>query len=290
MPEQTQPPTLSKPQQVTVPYAPHRNDPGKRRFREPPAMSVQKSYRHNTIRLNLPGQAPIDVIPAGGGAVTSVDPGTVVGAEFPVWIVSGCNTYGRLSTVDDQASSVEVLHEQLDAMDWTWHPAVLMASGREWVETGALVLGVSQDEIVSKALRHGQEAVLLWDKRGISVVATGLSDDVVDGLPVAVATSPALLGCPMRFGADGTCARQGGPFGSRAMAVATMWEQHRALLVSALGCTVCDGGVVCGNGQPMAISSSYVPSRRGGWQWGPPLSDAARDAAWGEEGGDDDDE
>lgn len=290
MPQQTQPSTLPMPQQVKVPYAPHRNDPGKRRFREAPAMSVQKSYRHNTIRLDLPGQVPIDVTPMGRGAVTSVDPRTVFGAESPVWIVSGCNTYGRLSTVDDQASSVEVLHEQLGGMDWTWHPAVLMASGREWVETGAVVLGASQEKIVSKALRHGQEALLLWDKRGISVVATGLRDDVVDGLPVAVATSPALLGCPMRFGADGTCARQGGPFGSRAMAVATMWEQHRALLVAALGCTVCEGGVVCGNGQPLAISSSYVPSRRGGWQWGPPLSDAAIDAAWGEKGDHEDDE
>ena len=290
MPEQTQPSTLPKPEQVKVPYAPNRHDPGERRFREPPAMSVQKSYRHNTIQLDLPGRALINVTPAGSGAVSSVDPGTVFAAESPVWIISGCNTYGRLSTVGDQASSTEVLHEQLDAMDWTWHSAVLMAPGREWVETGAVVLGVSQDEIVSKALRHGQEAVLLWDARGISVVATGLSDDVIDGLPIAVATSPALLGGPMRFGADVSCVRQGGPFGSRAMAVATMWEQHRALLVSALGCTVCDGGVVCGNGRPMAISSSYVPSRRGGWQWGPPLSDAAIDAAWGEEGDDDDDE
>jgi hypothetical protein len=290
MPEQKQSPTLPELPQVKVPYAPHRNDPGKRRFREPPPMSVQESYRHNTIRLNLPGQVPIDVIPASEVLASSVDPSTVFGAESPVWIVSGCNTYGRLSTVDDQASSTEVLYEQLDAMDWTWHPLVLMASGRDWVETGAVVLGASQDEIVSKALRHGQEAVLLWDERGISVVATGLSDDVVDGLPVAVATSLALLGCPMRFGADGTCARQGGPFGSRSIAVATLWEQHRALLVSALGCTVCEGGVVCGDGQPMAISSSYVPSRRGGWQWGPPLSDAAIDAAWGEEGDDEDDE
>lgn len=289
MPEQIQPPTLPKPEQVKVPYAPHRNDPGKRRFREQPPTSVQESYRHNTIRLDLPGQGPIDVTTADGGAV-SVDPRAVFGAESPVWIVSGCNTYGRLSTVDDQASSTEILHERLGAMDWTWYLAVLMAPGREWVETGAVVLGASQDEIVSKALRHGQEAVLLWDERGISVVATGLSDDVVDGMPVAVATAPARLGCPMRFGADGICARQGGPFGSRAMAVATMWEQHRALLVSALGCTVCDGGVVCANRRPLAGSALYVPSRRGGWQWGPPLSHAAIDAAWGQEGEDEDDE
>ena len=290
MAEQTQLSTPPKPEQVQVPYAPHRDDPGKRRFREPPAMSVQESYRHNTIRINVRGEFPIDVTPAGEGAAFSADPGTIFGTESPVWIVSGCNAFGRLSTVEDQAATTEVLHEQLDVMGWIWHPAVLMAPGREWVETGAVVLGASQDEIVSKALRHGQEAVLLWDERGISVVATGLSDDVVDGLPVAVRTSPARLGCPMRCGADVMCARQGGPFGSRAMAVATLWEQHRALLVSALGCSVCEGGVVCANGRPMAISSTYVPSRRGGWQWGPALSEAALDALYGEEGDDEDDD
>lgn len=174
-------------------------------------------------------------------------------------------------------------------MEWTSHPAVLMAPGREWVETGAVVLGQSRDKIVSKALHFGQEAVLLWDERGISVISTGLSADVVDWPPVAVAMSRALLGCPMRFGAEAICVRQGGPYGSRAIAAASLWEQHRALLVSALGCTVCEGGVVCGNGRPLAGSSSYVPSRRGGWQWGPPLSDAARAADWGDEEEDEDD-
>jgi hypothetical protein len=32
--------------------------------------------------------------------------------------------------------------------------------------------GCERDEMVSRALRHGQEAVLLWDENGISVVST----------------------------------------------------------------------------------------------------------------------
>ena len=84
---------------------------------------------------------------------------------------------------------------------------------------------------------------------------------------------------PMRFGADAVCARQGGPLGSRAMAAAVSWERHRALLVGALDCTVCDGGVVASNGRQVSVVSSFVPSRRGGWQAGPPLSSAAIDAA-----------
>lgn len=277
MPEHTQ--SQPKPSQVRVPYPPHRNDPGKRRFREDPEMPVQESYRRNMIRLALPGTRPIDVVPAAAGdpAAPSVDPTTIIGAESPVWIVSGCNAFGRLCTPEDQAATTEVLLERFDSRGWTRHPAVLMDPGRQWVETGAVVLGPSRDEMVSTALYHGQEAVLLWDERGVSTIATGLADDVVDGPPVAVATSPAWLGCPMRFGADDVCVRQGGPYVSRSIEVATFWEKHRALLVSALGCSVCEGGVVDGNGRPIALVSSFVPSRRGGWQAGPPLSLASLD-------------
>lgn len=283
MPKQpkSQPRPRSKSHQMTVPYPPHRDDPGKQRFRDKPEMSVQESYRRNIIRVRLPGQTPIDVIPAqeGDQGVSSVDPSTILGAESPVWIVSGCNTFGRLSTPDEQAATSAVLYEHLEEREWSWHRAVLMAPGREWVETGAVVLGPSREEIVSKALYHGQEAVLRWDEHGIAVISTGLADDVVDGRPVPVTTSPALLGCPMRFGADDVCIRQGGPFGSRAISVCASWEKHRALLVSALGCTVCEGGIVDGNGRPISVVSSFVPSRRGGWQNGPPLSSAALDAA-----------
>ena len=277
MPEQTQPqPQLS---QVKVPYPPDRYERDEGRLREEPEVSVQESYRRNVIRVALPGAAIIDVVPAaaGGQVTSSMAPAKIFGAGSPVWIVSGCNAFGRLCTPEDQAATTEVLLESFESRGWTWHPAVLIDPGRQWVETGAVVLGPSRDEMVSTALYHGQEAVLLWDKHGVRTIATGLADDVVDGPPVAVVTSPALLGCPMRFGADAVCVRQGGPFGSRAIAAATLWEKHRALLVSALGCTVCGGGVVDGNGRPIALVSSFVPSRRGGWQSGPPLSWAPLD-------------
>src|SRR5450759_2593536 len=132
MPEQAQP--QPKSQQVKVPHPPHRNDPGKRRFREEPEVSVQDSYRLNTIRVTLPGRATVDVIPAPEGQA-SVDPSTILGAESPVWIFSGCNAYGRLSTPEDQTATTAVLYERLEQRGWAWHPAVLMAPGREWVET-----------------------------------------------------------------------------------------------------------------------------------------------------------
>jgi hypothetical protein len=263
-----------QPEQVRVPYPPDRYDRDKGRIRTKPEVSVQDSYRLNTIRLALPGQAAIDVIPATEAHACSVDPRTVLGAPSPVWIMSGCNAFGRLSTPHEQLSTTDILHQYLDLMGWTWHPAVLMSPGREWVETGAVVLGPSRDETLSTARYHGQEVVLLWDASGVSTIATGLAGlaiDVVDGPAVAVVASPALLGCPMRFGADAVCVRQGGPFVSRSIEVAGAWQRHRALLVSAIGCTVCDGAFIDGRGGPISLASAFVPSRRGGWQWGSPL-------------------
>lgn len=175
MPEQTQPHPKSS--QVQVPYSPHRNDPGKRRFREAPEVCVQDSYRRNIIRLAPPGAAMIDAVPAAAAdqVTSSVDPTTIFRAESPVWIVSGCNTFGRLCMREDQATTTEILFEQFDSRGWTWHPAVLMDPGRHWVESGAVVLGPSRDEMVSTALYHGQEAVLPWDERGVSTIATGLA-------------------------------------------------------------------------------------------------------------------
>ena len=271
MPEQTQP--QPQPSQVKVPYPPDRYERDEGRLREEPEVSVQESYRRNVIRVALPGAAIIDVVPAaaGGQVTSSMAPAKIFGAGSPVWIVSGCNAFGRLSTPDDQASTSNALVQYLKPMGWTLHPAVLMAPGRQWVETGVVVLGPSRDEILSTARYHGQDAVLLWDEYGVRTIATGLADDVADSPAVAVATSPALLGCPMRFGADVRCVREGGPFVSRSMEVAASWQGHRALLVSAFGCTVCDGGFVDGRGGPIALVSSFVPSRRGGWQWGPPV-------------------
>jgi len=270
-----------QPEQVRVPYPPDRYDRDKGRFREEPEVPPQDSYRFNTIRLALPGRAAIDVTPATGDRASTVDPETVFGPQSPVWIMSGCNAFGRLSTPGNQASTSEILVQDLKRRGWTCHPAVLIAPGRQWVETGAVVLGQSRDEILSTVRYHGQEAVLLWDEHGVRTITTGLSRDVADGPAVAVTTSPSLLGCPMRFGADARCVRQGGPFVSRSMEVAAAWQLHRSLLVAALGCTVCDGAFVDGRGGPISLVSAFVPSRRGGWQWGPPLPETTVDASNG---------
>ena len=141
MPEQTQP--QPRPSQVKVPYPPDRYERDEGRLREEPAVSVQASYRHNIIRVALPGAAMIDVVPAdaGGQVMSSMDPAMIFGAESPMWIMSGFNAFGRLSTLGDQAATSEVLVEQFNSKGWTWHPAVLMDPGRQWLETGAVEIG-----------------------------------------------------------------------------------------------------------------------------------------------------
>jgi hypothetical protein len=164
----------------------------------------------------------------------------------------------------------------LRARQWNRHPVVLMTPGREWAETGTaetgtLVLGVSRDQIVSKARHLGPEAVLLWDERGVSVVARGCAMTWSTARPPQWRRPRPCSVAPCGSAAHTVC--RAGPTG------AGRWRWppcggHRALLASALGCTVCEGGVVCDNGRPLALSSTFVPPRRDGWRCGPPRSNA----------------
>jgi hypothetical protein len=78
----------------------------------------------------------------------------------------------------------------------------------------------------------------------------------------------------MRFGdADEVCVRDGGPFTGSSMRAALVWEHHRAMLVAALGCSICAGGNVATQGRPYGITDMVTPSRRGGWAWGAPRDD-----------------
>ena len=109
MPEQIEPQPQSqrqsqpRPQQVRVPYPPDRYDRDGGRLRDEPEVSAQESYRRNIIRVALSGEAMIDVVPVtvGGETVSSADPATAFGAGSPVWIMSGCNAFGRLCTARD---------------------------------------------------------------------------------------------------------------------------------------------------------------------------------------------
>jgi hypothetical protein len=51
------------------------------------------------------------------------------------------------------------------------------------------------------------------------------------------------------------------------MSAALVWKHHRAMLLDAFGCDVCQGDG--GNGA-IGVVDLFTPSRQGGWQWGSP--------------------
>lgn len=257
--------------QVRVPYPPRRHNSPPEPPRPAPTEPVADSYRHNIIRIHLPGNA-IELIP--GDVHLVGETGTAPTDAVPVHVVSGCNAFGDLAGQHDNAATTAALYEDLEQRGWEYHRAAVFPPGRGWVETAAAIHGVDLQPVLDLARHHGQEAVQTWDQDGLRATPTGAGPaDVAELGPAPVSARPADLGCPMRLQDRATaCVREGGPWVSASMEAALVWEHHRQMLVAALGCAVCAGGDVTTNGRPLGLTGLYTPSRRGGWQWGERLS------------------
>ena len=238
--------------------------------RYPHAVSVIESYRQTVIRIwpAGPDGDAVDVVP--DPDAQPVGPGVVFGEEVEaVHFLSGTHANGRLTTRDEDAASLEGLRSRLDYDGVDWRPAVATSLYRQWVEGGVLLLGFSDDDAQRQARYFGQDVVFRWDDRGLTPLASRLGADVGGDAPVAAAVVPARTGCPMRRGADdGPCKMYGGPWTSASITAAMSWRQHRALLIDAFGCSVCEGVDVRGITTAVGL---YTPSREGGWQVALPL-------------------
>ncbi len=244
-------------------------------LRHPPSVPVAESYRSNWVRVwpDGPGGRVVDVEPAPG--TVSDARLAVFGAEAAtVFVVSGQHAFGRPSTRADNAETLRRLIGRLDIQHWVWSPATTFDPGRQWVEEGVVIRGADTDEVCDLARRHGQDLVLRWDADGLAPVVTRAGVELPsNGVPVPVRIAPARTGCPLRGGVDGWCVQQGGPWTSGSITASLVWETHRAMLVDALGCQVCEGGPVT-VGAPLGATDLFTPSRRGGWQWGSPRTEA----------------
>lgn len=235
----------------------------------------EESYRHNIIRTWPEGRAgrPVDLVPTPGAE--HLPPSALFDDARPAWVIPGVHCFGRLTTVADDAESLGHFQRLLERLDWTWHASVTTSPTRQWVEPGALVLCDDADEVLSMARRQGQAVVQRWDDEGLWAVRTAdgslLHEEHDEGPSVPLVAAPGATGCPLRCGADDWCKRDGGPYGSAAMAAARVFQEHRALLVEAFGCDVCEGGPL-GPGHAVGMTQLFTPSREGGWMWGQPLA------------------
>ncbi len=235
--------------------------------RRPHAESVEDSYRSNVVRLWPAGASvgAVDLVP--GTASPSSSPSEVFGTGCrEAFIIAGTHAAGRLTTRADDDATLLGLRCFLAFNEWRWSPTVTTSPDRSWVEPGALIRGVPEDEVADQAAYHGQAVILRWDADGLAPRATMQGVNVGDPTPTPVALVPALIGCPLRRGADGVCKAHGGGWTSGSREAYLAWRLHRSLLLDAFGCGVCQGE----GPQGPDSSEHFTPSREGGWQWGPP--------------------
>jgi hypothetical protein len=268
---------MSARQQVRVPRPPE-GDEGPRGSRAGATTPVVDSYRHDIVRVATAGGA-VDIVP--GHVAEVLDPARTqsqvapgVDGGGPLHVIPASHAPGEPTTARQDARATRELHRALDQRGWTWDRAVIFPRGREWVQAAAAVCDVPLDRLLDLARDRGHEAVHTWFDGLLVATPTGLGPDLVAPVVVRAGIRPADAGCPMRFGqADQVCVREGGPFTGSSMRAALVWEHHRALLVAALGCSVCGGRNVATQGRPYGITDMVTPSRRGGWAWAAPRDD-----------------
>ncbi len=109
-----------------------------------------------------------------------------------------------------------------------------------WAEEALVVTDLDPDEGRELALAFGQAAFLVWDLTHVSVVPTGAIGAVTaTRRPWQVIDEP--MTCPMRPDdrPGERCTVHGGPWTSGAIHAAAVWQSHRGLLTSQLGCDAC---------------------------------------------------
>lgn len=255
--------------QINIPRAPHRiDDDYGRVLRRPPSIPVVQSYRDNIVRIWPQGRdaAAVDVVPAPGSQ--SAGPEQVFGEGCgPVYVIAGAHAFGRPTTFEEDEGTLERLYWRLNFQGEDWVPSASTSPDRQWVEKGATVRNIEEADILSLAFFQGQDVVFRWDEQGLTPLATREGVEVGGDDPVAVQITPAKTGCPLRCGADGPCKMYGGPWTSSSISAAYFWSSHRALLLDAFGCHVCEGE---GGGGVTGGVDLFTPSRDGGWQRGAP--------------------
>lgn len=229
-----------------------------------PTIPARHTFAQPMFRLwsGGPTEPAVDVGPSPDAA--SIAPGEALGNDTEVaWILTAPHPIGgtRLDLVRAGAE----LRSGVHASGLSWRPVVATGSGREWLEHGALVVGVDEVTGLEPAVPLGRDWVWRWDAEGITLVP------LIEGIDVAapavpVTISPVLPGCPMRGGVDERCRSEGGPWTTASRVAKLVWEEHRRMLVDAFGCGVCGG-----TDQPSSFridsAVEWLAPRRGG-RWG----------------------
>lgn len=191
-----------------------------------------------------------------------------------VLILSAWNPRGEARTLQENTDDqVRLADRVADRGGSVRGRVVAVPPGRGWAEEALVVAGLDRGEGLALAREFGQLALLDWGLARLTVVPAG------GGGMVAPSSRPwwltdAPLTCPMRLDerAGAKCTVHGGPWTSGSIHAAGVWQAHRDLLTSLLGCDVCADGTLPVNGPgggrgAISIDPVKLASRYGGYVW-----------------------
>lgn len=234
--------------QVHVGYV--RPEPGKGELA--PRPTLVESYRLGNLRVwSNAGQA-VDLLPAltvsepAEGTHPTVPEPVEVTRPAPVHLAFPVNSLSPGS--DEEMEAVRWLRTVVENHCVDWARAARWSPSLDWAQPGIAIRGLDEDAMLLLAVELGLDAWLRWDCRGLRVRS---GDERLAWLPNApVHLREVRPGCPLRGGVSDFCTPWGGPWTSQSRAAWAMWQQHRRMVVTALGCGVCHGGAVSAAGTP----------------------------------------
>ncbi|MDO9380363.1 MAG: DUF3293 domain-containing protein [Nocardioidaceae bacterium] len=206
--------------------------------------------------------------PAGSRSVTGPVPTEL---DLGVWFVSAWNPGAEPASLAANLRRHEALLTHAEQLDEHALTTVVHAPDRSWAEQAVMVR--HRDDALLLAREHGAPAVVRCSDLG-TVVLVPSGERLTSVSTVRLGAPPR---CPLlaESRAGQLCRQYGGPFGRRAIQAAADWQIHRDLLLSTLGCEVCEDGrfTVCypdkdhpveGSGGAISLVDATVASRWGG--------------------------
>ena len=192
----------------------------------------------------------------------------------PVLVISAWNPRGEARTFQENTEEQQRLADRVAGLGGTVRGRVVaVPPDRGWAEESLVVADLNLDVGRELAVSLGQAALLAWDETHVSVMPTDSVGAVAASRRHWQVTDEPMT-CPMRLDErpGETCTVHGGPWTSGAIHAAAVWQSHRALLTSLLGCDTCADGAGPVNGPgggrgAIMLNPPRLGSRHGGYVW-----------------------
>lgn len=238
------------------------NDVTLRHTARPPTEPVATSYSSQRYRLTVQG-VHYQLTPSTAPTGTALD-------RMSVHVIGAWQPEGRAATLTENLRRTDQLWDELTDLGQLIRTVGVVAEDGSWFERAIAVGGLDDAAATALGATFGQAAVVRIASGEVTVLPTGLRDDIEQSTSSYAATV-VRPSCPLRpAGSTGRCAQVGGPYGGRAIATAVMWGEYRRVALHVLGCDTCNDGRAAIGGPPghgISLAPIEVGSRFGGFRW-----------------------